>query len=77
LPSVKVADDGTVATPTALTNPANWGNELRLTDRSFDLEKSLFQGDGDSIPGHCLAVATGTSGSGADSCNRSRARTRS
>jgi hypothetical protein len=73
LPSIKVADDGTVAvtyydfrnndaqpglktdywvvfgkptTPTALTDPANWGNELRLTDKSFDLEKTQFQGGG-------------------------------
>jgi hypothetical protein len=77
-PSVKVADDGTLAvtyydfrnndakpglatnswvvfgkptTPSALTDPANWGNELHLTNKSFDLEKALFQGQGDSVPG--------------------------
>jgi hypothetical protein len=67
LPSIAVADDGTVAVtyydfrfndaaaglPTdywaiigqpqghkGLTDPDNWGNELRLTDHSFDLEKT-------------------------------------
>src|SRR5262249_4717625 len=42
---------GKPTTPTALTNSANWGNELRLTDKSFDLEKALFLGDGDPVPG--------------------------
>ncbi len=69
VPSVAVADDGTVAvtyydfrkihdpkdpgtnywavigrptTPTALTDPANWKSELRLSDQSFDLGKTVF-----------------------------------
>jgi hypothetical protein len=42
---------GRPTTPTALTDPDNWGNELRLTDRSFDLEKALFPGEGDPTPG--------------------------
>jgi hypothetical protein len=93
LPSVKVADDGTVVvtyydfrnndanpglaadywvvfgkptTPTALTNPANWGNELRLTDQSFDLEKALFQGDGDPVPGLFLGDYEGLKAVGND-----------
>ena len=38
-------------TPTACTNPANWSNELRLTEASFDIEQApdfgvgLFIGD--------------------------------
>jgi hypothetical protein len=93
LPSVKVADDGTVAvtyydfrnndarpglatdywvvfgkptTPTALTNPANWGNELRLSDRSFDLEKALFLGEGDPVPGLFLGDYEGLKAVGND-----------
>jgi hypothetical protein len=93
LPSVKVADDGTVAvtyydfrnndgnpglatdywavfgkptTPTALTDPSNWGNELRLTDRSFDLEKTLFQSNGDTVPGLFLGDYEGLKAVGND-----------
>jgi hypothetical protein len=32
---------GKPTTPTGLTNPANWGGELRLSNRSFDLQKTL------------------------------------
>jgi hypothetical protein len=39
---------GHPATPTSLTDPANWGDELRLTDQSFDAEAGAFQGDGDT-----------------------------
>jgi hypothetical protein len=93
LPSVKVADDGTVAvtyydfrnndanpglptdywvvfgkptTPTALTDPANWGHELRLTDQSFDLEKALFLGEGDPVPGLFLGDYEGLKAVGND-----------
>jgi hypothetical protein len=41
---------GKPTTPTALTNPANWGGELRMSNRSFDLEKT-FQ-DGALFIGH-------------------------
>jgi hypothetical protein len=93
MPSVKVADDGTVAvtyydcrnndakpglptdywavfgkptTPTALTDPANWGNELRLTNQSFDLEKALFLGEGDAVPGLFLGDYEGLKAVGND-----------
>jgi hypothetical protein len=39
---------GHPTTPTSLTDPANWGGELRLTDRSFDAETAAFQGGGDT-----------------------------
>jgi hypothetical protein len=39
---------GHPTTPTSLTDPANWGDELRLTDRSFDAEVGAFSGDGDT-----------------------------
>jgi ELWxxDGT repeat protein len=51
LPTDYWAVFGKPTTPTALTDPANWGNELRLTDKSFDLEKALFLGEGDPVPG--------------------------
>src|SRR5262249_54230460 len=35
---------GKPTTPTALTNPANWGGELRMSNRSFDLEKTFQDG---------------------------------
>jgi hypothetical protein len=41
---------GKPTTPAALTDPANWGGELRLSKRSFDLEKT-FQ-DGTLFIGH-------------------------
>jgi hypothetical protein len=57
---------GKPATPTALTDPANWGNELRLTDQSFDLEKALFLGDGDTVPGLFLGDYEGLKAVGND-----------
>jgi hypothetical protein len=51
LPTDYWAVFGKPTTPTALTDPANWDNELRLTDKSFDLEKALFLGEGDPVPG--------------------------
>jgi hypothetical protein len=57
---------GKPTTATALTNPSNWGNELRLTDQSFDLEKSLFQGNGDTVPGLFLGDYEGLKAVGND-----------
>jgi hypothetical protein len=39
---------GHPTTSTSLADPANWGGELRLTDRSFDAETAAFQGGGDT-----------------------------
>jgi hypothetical protein len=39
---------GHPTTPTSLADPASWGDELRLTDQSFDAEAGAFQGDGDT-----------------------------
>jgi hypothetical protein len=66
LPTDYWAVFGKPTTPTALTDPANWGNELRLTDRSFDLEKTLFQGEGDTVPGLFLGDYEGLKAVGND-----------
>jgi hypothetical protein len=66
LPTDYWAVVGKPTTPTALTNPANWGNELRLTDRSFDLEKALFLGEGDPVPGLFLGDYEGLKAVGND-----------
>jgi hypothetical protein len=39
---------GHPTTPTSLTDPANWGGELRLTSQSFDAEVAAFPGEGDA-----------------------------
>jgi photosystem II stability/assembly factor-like uncharacterized protein len=57
---------GTPTTPTALTDPANWGNEVRITNRSFDLEKALFLGEGDPVPGLFLGDYEGLKADGND-----------
>jgi ELWxxDGT repeat protein len=57
---------GKPTTPTALTDPANWGGELRLTDHSFDLEKALFLGEGDTVPGLFLGDYEGLKAVGND-----------
>jgi hypothetical protein len=54
---------GKPTTPTALTDPADWGNELRLTNRSFDLEKALDPG---SVPGLFLGDYEGLQALGND-----------
>jgi hypothetical protein len=54
---------GKPTTPTALTDVANWGNELRLTDTSFDLEKALDPGD---VPGLFLGDYEGLKAVGND-----------
>src|SRR5262249_55096449 len=46
--------------------PANWGNELPLTDRSFDLEEALFLGEGDPVPGLFLGDYEGLKAVGND-----------
>jgi hypothetical protein len=57
---------GKPTTPTTLTDPANWGNELRLTDRSFDLERAIFLGNGDPVPGLFLGDYEGLKAVGND-----------
>jgi hypothetical protein len=57
---------GKPTTPATLTDPANWGNELRLTNSSFDLEKALFQGNGDPVPGLFLGDYEGLKAVGND-----------
>jgi hypothetical protein len=57
---------GKSATPTALANPSNWGNELRLTDQSFNLEQAQFQGNGDSVAGLFLGDYEGLKAVGND-----------
>jgi hypothetical protein len=57
---------GKPTTPTALTHPGNWGNELRLTDKSFDLEKAQFFGEGDAVPGLFLGDYEGLKAVGND-----------
>jgi hypothetical protein len=62
---------GKRTTPTALTNPGNWGGELRLSKQSFDLEKTaqagtMFLGEyqglsavsNDFVATFCQAVAS-------------------
>jgi hypothetical protein len=66
LPTDYWAVFGKPTTPTALTDPANWGNELRLTDKSFDLEKALFLGEGDPVPGLFLGDYVGLKAVGND-----------
>jgi hypothetical protein len=39
---------GHPTTPTSLSDPANWGGELRLTDGSFNAEVGAFSGEGDT-----------------------------
>src|SRR5262249_2746158 len=66
LPTDYWAVFGKPTTPTALTNPGNCGNELRLTGLSFDLEKALFLGEGDPVPGLFLGDYEGLKAVGND-----------
>jgi hypothetical protein len=66
LPTDYWAVFGRPTTPAALTDPANWGNELRLTERSFDLERALFLGVGDAVPGLFLGDYEGLKAVGND-----------
>ena len=76
LPTDYWAVFGKPTTPTALTNPANWGNELRLTDRSFDLEKALFQGEGDTPAHNLVAPEQGDRRAGRDPQSQERSHAR-
>jgi hypothetical protein len=66
LPTDYWAVFGKPTSPTSLTDPANWGNELRLTNRPFDLEKALFLGEGDPAPGLFLGDYEGLKAVGND-----------